>query len=62
MAIVGGLIVSQVLTLFTTPVIYLMFDRLAWRLRGSSGDRPAPSPRRMNIAGAFIARPVATTC
>jgi multidrug efflux pump len=33
-AIVGGLLVSQVLTLFTTPVVYLMFDRLAWRLRG----------------------------
>jgi multidrug efflux pump len=33
-AMAGGLIVSQVLTLFTTPVIYLMFDRLAWRLSG----------------------------
>ena len=36
--IVGGLIVSQVLTLFTTPVIYLYFDRLAVRFRNRFGD------------------------
>jgi multidrug efflux pump len=36
-SIVGGLLVSQLLTLFTTPVIYLWFDRLAARFAGHSG-------------------------
>ena len=45
-AIVGGLIVSQVLTLFTTPVIYLAFDRLArWRRRrAAAGCREPAEP------------------
>jgi len=45
-SIVGGLLVSQVLTLFTTPVIYLAFDRLAKRARGPrpAGELSAASP------------------
>jgi multidrug efflux pump len=37
LTIVGGLIVSQMLTLFTTPVIYLAFDRLAARFGVEGG-------------------------
>jgi multidrug efflux pump len=40
---VGGLLVSQVLTLFTTPVIYLAFDRLAQRYAAWRGRRGAPA-------------------
>ena len=49
-AMVGGLIVSQMLTLYTTPVIYIFFDGLARRFgerrRASHGQPPQPPPNR----------------
>jgi multidrug efflux pump subunit AcrB len=43
-AIVGGLIVSQALTLYTTPVIYLYMDRLnTWISQFGLGPRPDPA-------------------
>jgi multidrug efflux pump len=46
--IVGGLIVSQMLTLFTTPVVYVFFDRVRLWLRGGADhalpNTSAPSP------------------
>src|SRR6201999_2148432 len=42
LAIIGGLLVSQMLTLFTTPVIYLLFDRMSQRFsRRIGGERVA---------------------
>ncbi|MFZ0540939.1 MAG: efflux RND transporter permease subunit [Candidatus Sulfotelmatobacter sp.] len=45
--IVGGLILSQLLTLYTTPVVYLEFDRLRLRLegKGKTSRNPFPAPQ-----------------
>jgi multidrug efflux pump len=44
-AIIGGLLISQVLTLFTTPVVYLWFDRLARRVRSLRMGSPVEAPQ-----------------
>ena len=62
---VGGLLLSQALTLYTTPVIYIFFDNLGQRFAHKS-NKPETGRRRtggagMNISAPFIRRPVATT-
>jgi multidrug efflux pump subunit AcrB len=42
--IVGGLILSQMLTLFTTPVVYIYMDRIQTWLQGQRARGAAPAP------------------
>jgi multidrug efflux pump len=49
--IVGGLLVSQALTLYTTPVVYLWFDRLARRFSRFRIGNPIEEPEKEPVAG-----------
>jgi len=51
--IIGGLMVSQLLTLYTTPCVYLAFSKLAFRLRGLRIGNPVDGPNLRNDAPAL---------
>jgi multidrug efflux pump subunit AcrB len=49
-AIIGGLLVSQILTLYTTPIIYLLLDKLHRRLAGASRPAAAVPPQEVVLS------------
>jgi multidrug efflux pump len=50
--IIGGLLISQLLTLYTTPVIYIWFDKLATRFANKPApEQPPPAPQPAPVAG-----------
>src|ERR1700691_4641926 len=49
LTIIGGLIVSQMLTLYTTPVVYLYFDRLQHWWAGNKGGEEQTEPRKPGL-------------
>jgi Cu/Ag efflux pump CusA len=48
--IIGGLLFSQILTLYTTPVVYLWFDRLGAALKRLRGISPEPAAATTPVA------------
>ena len=48
-AIIGGLAVSQLLTLYTTPVIYLTFDKMSRKFKLDLADSAVPSSAHRSI-------------